>query len=192
VTLYAHIDLDLDSADNLILSGKSVKQGDLISRHLYSGTVGGPHLHFEIRYYRPGDKGNEEFYGVPGFGNNTLTDPSAGSWSYGYWNPSVGFGFGNPMNHLQTSATKSKSYDFASDIKICPIPAEDLVTLTLAKIYPAVHCSVFDISGVLLDQKTIISSSTVVLDLTGYRPGMYFIDLVLEKGENNCFRVIRE
>ncbi len=101
VTLYAHIDLDLDEQDSLSLNGTTVNKGDLISTHLYGSTVGGPHLHFEIRYYRPADAGDETFYGSiygPG-GNADLTEPSAGSWTYGTWHPNVGYGFGNPLNH---------------------------------------------------------------------------------------------
>ena len=101
VTLYAHIDLDLDSTDNLQLDGQFVTQGTLVSKHLYAGTVGGPHLHFEIRYYRIEDAGTETYYGFVGpEGSTTLTEPSAGSWSYGYWDPNTGYGFANPMNHL--------------------------------------------------------------------------------------------
>ncbi len=96
VTLYGHIDLDLDEAKFSSLDGQFVSVGDTVSKHLYSGTVGGPHLHFEIRYYRPSDDGNEEFYGSKAA---DLTEPSTGDWSYGYWNSNVGYGFGNPMNH---------------------------------------------------------------------------------------------
>ena len=39
VVIYAHIDIDLDSLDNIILDGTLVKKGDLISKNLYSGTV---------------------------------------------------------------------------------------------------------------------------------------------------------
>jgi len=100
VTLYAHIDLDLDEADGLILNGATVLAGDLISQHLYAGTVGGPHLHFEIRYYRPTDIGREEFYGFAGPRSDpSLTELSASPWPHGIWNPSVGFGFGDPRNH---------------------------------------------------------------------------------------------
>ena len=101
VTIFAHIDLDLDEADGLSLNGKTVRKGDIVSRHLYSQTVGGPHLHFEIRYYRPGDTGDETFYGFrfPGRPDSTLTEPSAGPWEYGYWNPDVGYGFADPRNH---------------------------------------------------------------------------------------------
>ena len=59
VTLYAHVELDLDEADGLMMDGETVNAGDLISKNLYSGTQGGPHLHFEIRYYRPSDDGTE-------------------------------------------------------------------------------------------------------------------------------------
>ncbi len=96
VTLYAHIDLDLDEADSLFMDGQPVTKGMLVSRHLYSGTVGGPHLHFEVRYYRPADAGTETYYGLGGAG---LTEPSAGPWSYGRWNPGIGYGFADPRNH---------------------------------------------------------------------------------------------
>ncbi len=101
VFIYAHIDLNLDSLDSILLNGQFVNQGDVISKHLYSGTRGGPHLHFEIRFYLPKDNGDEEFYGFVGpSGDPLLTEPSAGIWSYGYWNPNIGYGFGNPANHL--------------------------------------------------------------------------------------------
>jgi murein DD-endopeptidase MepM/ murein hydrolase activator NlpD len=100
VTLYAHIDLDLDEADALVMDGQEVSPGDLISTHLYAGTVGGPHLHFEIRYYRPGDAGDETFYGsADPFSDEALTEPSTGPWSYGLWNANVGYGFGHPSSH---------------------------------------------------------------------------------------------
>lgn len=93
VTVYAHLDLNLDEAGGLFMDGQTVNAGDLVSKHLYSGTMGGPHLHFEIRYYRPDDAGDEEFYGF------NFTVPSAGPWPYGYWDPNIGYGFGDPKNH---------------------------------------------------------------------------------------------
>lgn len=99
VTIYAHIDLDLDEQDGILLNGCYVKKGDKVSQHLYSETVGGPHLHFEIRFYRAEDLGNESFYGIYGLSNSLLTEQSTGPWIYGYWNPNVGYGFGDPKNH---------------------------------------------------------------------------------------------
>ena len=99
VTLYAHVDLDLDEAESLNMNGQFIEKGDLISRNLYSGTVGGPHLHFEIRYYRPGEAGDEVFYGFQHPDRPNLTEPSAGIWPYGVWDPNVGYGFGNPKSH---------------------------------------------------------------------------------------------
>ncbi|MCB1120224.1 MAG: peptidoglycan DD-metalloendopeptidase family protein [Verrucomicrobiae bacterium] len=100
VTIYGHIDLDLNEAAGLLLDGKTVKQGELVSRHLYSETRGGPHLHFEIRYYRPGEQGSEEFYGMRmGEESRRLTEPGAGPWKLGYWDPEIGYGFGHPENH---------------------------------------------------------------------------------------------
>ena len=101
VTVYAHLDLDLDKASGLSLDGAIVKKGDTISKHLYAGTKGGPHLHFEIRYYRPKDKGDETFYGFNFRGNQSsgLTQKSAGPWHFGTWNPNIGYGFADPRNH---------------------------------------------------------------------------------------------
>ena len=96
VLIYAHVDLDLDEAEGLFLNGKTVQQGDIISQNLYSDTVGAPHLHFEIRYYRPGDLGTETFYG--GFPN--FITPSGGPWTQGYWDTKTGFGFAHPSNHM--------------------------------------------------------------------------------------------
>jgi len=101
VTVYGHVDLDLDEADGLLMDGQVVKAGDLISQHLYADTVGGPHLHFEIRYYRPDDDGSEEFYGGSGgpHASASFTEPSAGVWSYGFWDPDIGYGYADPRNH---------------------------------------------------------------------------------------------
>jgi murein DD-endopeptidase MepM/ murein hydrolase activator NlpD len=193
VTLYAHLNLELDSADNLILDGEYINQGDLVSGHLYSGTVGGPHLHFEIRYYRPGDDGNEEFYGVKGFGNNTLTIPSAGSWSYGFWNPDVGYGFGHPEEYINKSSTTEAIKEFGPTVRTYPNPTEDFVTVELDNIYSTLSCSIFNLCGQLLDEKTIISSSSVKVNLTDYSPGTYLIQLTDNMGNDKAyFKVIRE
>ena len=93
VTLYGHVDLDLDEKDGLELNGKQVKSGELISKNLWSGTRGGPHLHFEIRYYRPDDSGTEEFYSFK------QTQPGSKEWPYGKWDPDCGYGFGEPESH---------------------------------------------------------------------------------------------
>jgi len=93
VTLYGHVDLDLDEKDGLKLDGEKIKKGELISKHLWSDTRGGPHLHFEIRYYRPSDNGTEEFYSFQ------QTQPGAGPWPNGKWNPNCGYGFGEPESH---------------------------------------------------------------------------------------------
>lgn len=100
VTIYAHVDLGKDLDDLIDLNNQYVNKGDLISRNLYSETMGGPHLHFEIRYYRSSDSGLEEFYGsrLPGNESN-LTLPSAGEWTYGYWDENIGYGYADPGNH---------------------------------------------------------------------------------------------
>ena len=100
VTIYAHVDLDKDLNDLIDLNNQYVNKGDLISQNLYSETVGRPHLHFEIRYYRSSDSGLEEFYGAKLASNEfNLTLPSAGKWTYGYWNENIGYGYADPNNH---------------------------------------------------------------------------------------------
>jgi hypothetical protein len=100
VTIYAHIDLDLDEASGIIMDGQEIQKGEIISKHLYDETVGGPHLHFEVRYYRPSDSGIETFYQFVGpQGSSIYTVPSAGKWTYGYWIPDIGYGFAHPANH---------------------------------------------------------------------------------------------
>ena len=102
VSIYAHLDLDLDSAQHINLEGKTVKKGELISKNLYAKTVGGPHLHFEIRYYRNTDTGDEEFYGFKGMpGTKAFWQKSAGSWTFGVWNPDVAYGYANPDNYFK-------------------------------------------------------------------------------------------
>ena len=126
VTIYAHIDLDLDSENNILPNATNVNKGDIISKNLYSGTIGGPHLHFEIRYYRPTDVGNEEFYSFVGpIGSDVYTEPSAGIWSYGYWKKESGYGYADPKNHWQDSKTN------VSD-KLLEIPDD----FTLSQNYP--------------------------------------------------------
>ena len=104
VTIYGHVDLDLDSSQNIIIKNKQVHKGDLISKNLYHDTRGGPHLHFEVRYYRPSDNGDEEFYRFEDVeGKNIFTEPSAGQWEYGFWDPDTGYGYANPDNHFDHS-----------------------------------------------------------------------------------------
>ena len=94
VSIYAHIDLDLDETAGLNLNGSSVVKGQLVSKNLYSGTTGGPHLHFEIRYSRPNDNPSTDFYGGIGT-DSSFISKSTGPWQYGYWNPNMGYGFSN-------------------------------------------------------------------------------------------------
>ncbi|MDA9764280.1 M23 family metallopeptidase [Opitutales bacterium] len=101
VTIYGHIDLDLDESKGLFMDGKRVQKGELISRHLHSDTARGAHLHYEIRYYRAGDSGEETFYGLsfPRSKDKNPSKASAEPWVFGYWNPKVGYGFADPRNH---------------------------------------------------------------------------------------------
>lgn len=191
-TLYAHVDLDLDSTDNLLLDGKFVKQGEIVSRHLYAGTVGGPHLHFEIRYYRRLDAGDEEFYGWIG-GSPTFTEPSAGNWDLGYWNPNIGYGFANPENLFVETSVNVVTNNLQNKIEFYPNPTNNSVTISLDKFYQRINLSVYNLNGQLLNRKDMISTSQIKIDFTHYKPGTYIMKL-LDKRNNKpiILKVIKQ
>lgn len=171
VTFYAHIDLDLDSIDNINLDGQYVNKGDLVSKHLYSGTMGGPHLHFEIRYYRPTDTGLEDFYG----GNvGANTSPSSGSWSYGFWNPSYGYGFAHPLNQINTASLSVIENGFHQKIKIFPNPTTDVFTFEIDGLNGITTIELVNQQGQLLEIHQMDNTSKVMVNLSSYPPGLYF------------------
>ena len=89
VSVYKH------NAELLKKTGDKVKAGETIAIIGNSGELtSGPHLHFEIRYYRPEDEGTEEFYGF------MQQVDGVGDWPGGKWDPDIGFGYGNPANYL--------------------------------------------------------------------------------------------
>jgi murein DD-endopeptidase MepM/ murein hydrolase activator NlpD len=173
-TLYAHIDLDLDSVANLDLDGKYVKKGDLVSNHLYSGTMGGPHLHFEIRYYRSTDSGIEDFYGGP---VADKTSPSSGSWTYGFWNPNVGYGFAHPLNHLNTVNTGVYEDNFHSNIKVFPNPTKDFITIELDNPKESKLLTISNMTGRVIYRQEFIGDDFVNIDLKSYGVGIYLVNL---------------
>ncbi len=194
VSLYGHIDLDLDSADNILLDGKYVKQGGIVSKHFYSETRGGPHIQFEVRYYRPADSGSEEFYGFVGAGgNSTLTEPSAGPWPYGFWNPDVGYGFADPENHLSNPILSVMAGELKQKADIFPNPANDIVTINLDEIIPDLSLSIYDSKGQLLSRRDIMSASSIEVSLGRYIPGVYFVNLVGRKSKKSIIaKIIKE
>lgn len=172
MTIYAHIDLDLDSAALISLDGKFVKRGDLVSKHLYSGTVGGPHLHFEIRYYRSSDTGEEDFYGGNVGGN---TSPSAGSWMYGYWNPSVGYGFANPLNHINTEPLSLEENTSSKGITVFPNPSKGLFTIGTKSLKGSATIEVLNLQGKLIEIRQANINNAIEFDLSTFTSGVYLI-----------------
>jgi Secretion system C-terminal sorting domain/Peptidase family M23 len=183
--IYGHVDLLLDEADNIKLDGKFVQKGELISKHLYSGTMGGPHLHFEIRYYRPGEKGNEDFYGsiFPGVPTD-FTEPSAGSWEYGFWNPELGYGFAHPENHFGTLSSVKK-IQLEENILIYPDPAKGYVNVFNGNFVQEMELYLFPIEGELLKQKLIGGKQIETIDLSSYEKGVYLIKIFDLSGINS-------
>ncbi|MBL4648294.1 MAG: T9SS type A sorting domain-containing protein [Aureispira sp.] len=173
VTVYAHLDLSLDALDGLSLQGQYVNQGDTISNHLYSGTAGGAHLHFEIRYYRVTDGGSEEFYGFTGAG---LITQSTGSWSYGFWNPNIGYGFANIENHLNTNPLSIVQEKDESKVFVYPNPAShSLFVKTDSKNHEVNNLSIFNLKGELIGEKEF--KNEIVFPLKKVENGIYFIQV---------------
>lgn len=154
--------------------------------------MGGPHLHFEIRYYRAMEVGNEEYYGWSG-GSTTFTTPSAGSWSYGYWNPNIAYGFANPMNHLSNSSLVIITNNMQGEVKIFPNPTRDVITIDFNTEKQDVNFSLYDLTGKLLEQNDIISTSVINISLTHYNSGVYFVSLIDKESKKRLImKVIKE
>lgn len=179
VTIYGHIDLNLDSLDNRLLNGQFVSQGDTVSKHLYSGTVGGPHLHFEIRYYRPGDTGDEKFYGfvLPGPPSN-LTAHSTGSWLYGYWDPNVGYGFADPENHLSGIVSEINDINNVQNIVVFPNPTTGLVTVKLAELTENLSVFIYNQKGQLVFYRDYCSVNQIRIDCSSFNKGVFLLKAV--------------
>jgi len=101
-TVYGHLDKDyMDEYAGWDNEGDYVNEGYEIGYMGNTGTSSGAHLHFEIRYYKPGANGTETYYGSTSAGGRSRD----GSHNYngvafkGYWNDSYGYGYGNPTNH---------------------------------------------------------------------------------------------
>lgn len=189
LVIYAHIELDLDAADSLNLEGKYVKKGDLISKHLYSGTVGGPHLHFEIRYYRASDAGDEDFYGGQ---VGDKTSPSAGSWSYGYWNPDIGYGYGHPFNHLKENTTAIAENDHQNTTKIYPNPVNDFLTIELEQPLIDGTVTISTIQGREIYRDVVKEDNKKLsIDFRDYAAGVYLVNS-RNDGTDITTKVIKE
>lgn len=189
VVIYAHIDLDLDVADNINLDGKFVKKGDLVSKNLYSGTVGGPHLHFEIRYYRATDSGDEDFYGGQ---VGDKTSPSAGSWIYGFWNPDAGYGFAHPYNHLSLAITGTSENYLPDDIKIFPNPVNSTLTVESNNPLDNKILTIFTLQGRKLYRNMLTENKKdIIIDFKDYAKGVYLVN-TRNTDKNVTVKIVKE
>jgi len=186
VVIYAHIDLELDIANGLLMEGQYVNKGDLVSNHLYSQTVGGPHLHYEIRYYKTSDVGNEEFYGWAG-GNTAYTEPSAGIWEYGAWDPNFGYGFADPENYLNYSPINIKLIDNECYMSIYPNPVSHYLELN-TNYEKKINIKIFDITGkTLLEQDTYKNTK---INIQNFEKGIFIVQIKTQKKVTN-FKIIK-
>ncbi len=183
VVLYGHVDLNLDSLDNRTLNGQFINKGDTISKHLYSGTLGGAHLHFEIRYLRPTDNGAENYYSWENI--SPTTDVSTGSWSYGYWDPNVGYGFAHPDNHLSYITTNVEQDSLKNMITFFPNPVKNNLTIKL-KSKNNNKVEIFNLQGQLVET-ILIKGDTFEHNFSNYKKGIYLIKI----GDEN-FKILKE
>ena len=174
MTLYGHVDLDLDLADGLDLEGQYVQKGDIISKHLYSGTMGGPHLHFEIRYYRPSDTGSEDFYGGQ---VGDKTSPSSGIWTKGYWNPSEGYGFAHPLNHLNYISSAIAQTQSHPAISIFPNPSNHLLKIKLDQAIGSKLVTIYNLAGRKVYQNNYSQNSEIQININNLAKGIYLVNI---------------
>ncbi len=179
VVLYGHLDLKLDSIDNLNLNGQFVQKGDTISTHLYSGTLGGAHLHFEIRYYRLNDNGVDDFYNWQN--NSPTTVQSSGPWSYGYWNPDMGYGFAHPDNHLNFNCTLAIELENSQkEMSVFPNPVQDNCTIIL----PAIRINaveIYNLNGQLIKTLPVANNTKISHNMSTYKRGVYILKIGEER-----------
>ena len=187
VVIYGHLDLIKDTTAGLFMDGQYVSKGDVVSNFLYSGTVGGPHLHFEIRYYRVGDAGTETYYGFTGAG---LTDPSAGIWTYGLWNPSIGYGFGQMENHFSCDALNIKHGDIQTDFKIYPNPSSNIFYVEKQEAGNEFNCSLVSPDGRVVFQD-MPANNKIMIDLNDEGPGIYFLIVKSDRIEKT-YKIIHQ
>jgi len=191
VVLYCHIDLNLDSLDNILLDGQIVSKGDTISTHLYTGTLGGAHLHFEIRYYRVTDNGNEEYYYWQN--SSPYTEPCSGPWSYGYWDSNIGYGFAHPDNHLKQSSTGIVLNDFEENIVCYPNPVKDILTIDFNNNREVLNYSIYNINGQIVEQNHLEFYDILKINIGSYSSGLYLIKLLNNENEEKALiKVVKE
>ena len=187
VVIYGHIDLNLDSLDGLSLDGLYLNKGEIVSNHLHAATPGGPHLHYEIRYYRPGDMGTETYFGFLGGG---LTVPSAGIWTYGSWNPSFGYGFAQLENHLPSTITTVAEPIVNSSMEVYPNPSTETVTLKMTRDVEVQNISMYNSNGQLIQIE--ISSSTNTIDISTLHSGVYYLEVFDKMNNRYTTKIIKE
>ncbi len=133
-----------------------------------------------------------EYYGWFG-ASPDFTEPSAGSWSYGYWDPNIGYGYANPENYLSNSVLGIISNDFEQEINFYPNPTKDILTIKLMQEYPELSYSVYNMKGQMIKQKNVVFSDLLKINLTDLNSGIYIIKLAAKKSKKKAvIRVIKE
>ncbi len=181
-TIYAHVDLDSNML--ALQDGDFVKKGDLICTHLYSGTMGGPHLHFEIRFYDKNAEGTEEFYGW------AFSTPSSGPWEYGYWDTSIGLGYGNPDNYISDENTAIQSTESLA-LQVYPNPTKGKITFPFDTSQIIGDIKLYQLNGNLLETLSPALSNCSTIDLSHYPDGYYLGFFEIANGNKYSFKVLK-
>lgn len=186
-SIYAHVDLDLNTAG--IQDGDTVKAGDLICSHLYSGTKGGPHLHYEIRFLDKEATGTEEFYGWSG-STSTIDTKSSGPWLYGYWDTNIGLGYGNPSHYISDIVNQLNSYN-KQRVIVSPNPSSGSININTSYSFSTNSVSIINATGRVVANFST-NSKQQTFDLSQLPDAYYIGRILFTDGHCEHFRVLKK
>ncbi|NQY08800.1 MAG: T9SS type A sorting domain-containing protein [Flavobacteriales bacterium] len=72
-----------------------------------------------------------------------------------------------------------------------PNPATDYVAVQLDKDYNNVNIRLINGKGQVISQNNYQNTTEVILDLSNYQSGLYFVNLIIGK-EKQSFKIIKE
>ena len=100
--------------------------------------------------------------------------------------------WGTPLDCDSLLNVGTGEYGFKEDINFYPNPTTGIVTITLppATKFPC-ELLITDISGRVID-KFIIYSNTQLIDITDFRPGLYFARLTNDNGSRFIGKIIKK
>jgi Secretion system C-terminal sorting domain len=85
------------------------------------------------------------------------------------------------------------SIDDENRIQLFPNPTNGYFSILLNEIFQKMNYTIFNLNGILIEQKKVSSTSSINIDLSQYSSGIYFINLIDKTtGKSIRFKVIKE